>query len=248
MKILKSTFESAKLGIPLLDESLGGGIPRGSLVLIEDELGYNANILLTKFLVEGLQQGEYGFILSVDHPQEYHFAQISKLAMNPETLIETGRLIYIDAFSSPRGGYHDPKRVSKERISDLSNLFEVNETIRRTLLHVSESLAVRGIIDSFSTMLNLSDSLKSSIFFLQNRSALDKSRLSTTFMLVHADAHDPYTLKALEHLADGVITIKGKSASSSQAILRIVKMRDLDYSRELFNFEWYKGKLTMTKL
>lgn len=248
MKILKSTFESAKLGIPPLDEALGGGIPRGYLVLIEDELGYNANILLTKFLVEGLQKGEYGFILSVDHHQDYHFAQMSKLGMNPETLIETGRLIYIDAFSSLRSGYHDPKRVSKERISDLSNLFEVNETIRRTLLHVSESLAVRGVIDSFSTMLHLSDSLKSSIFFLQNRSASDKSRSSTTFMLVHADAHDPYTLKALEHLADSVITLTGQSASSSQATLRIAKMRDVDYSRELFNFEWYKGKLTMAKL
>ena len=33
--------EPCRFGIPTLDESIGGGLPRGSIILVEDEVGVN---------------------------------------------------------------------------------------------------------------------------------------------------------------------------------------------------------------
>ena len=59
--------ERAKFGIPLLDDALGGGVPRGSIILVEDEVGINSEHVLVQFLSEGLRTGEYGYILSTEH-------------------------------------------------------------------------------------------------------------------------------------------------------------------------------------
>ncbi len=46
----------AKFGIPDLDAALDGGIPRGSLILLEEDTGAKSGILQAKFVAEGLLQ------------------------------------------------------------------------------------------------------------------------------------------------------------------------------------------------
>ncbi|XP_065170843.1 elongator complex protein 4 [Atheta coriaria] len=55
-------------GVPSLDKVLGGGIPVGSITLIEeDEHGIFAKTLLKYFLVEGVACGQHSVTVSLDH-------------------------------------------------------------------------------------------------------------------------------------------------------------------------------------
>ena len=55
----------AKFGISLLDEALGGGIPRGSVVLLEEEMGTKSDYFFAHFLaISGLLANKNFFCFS----------------------------------------------------------------------------------------------------------------------------------------------------------------------------------------
>ena len=120
-------------GVPTLDEILGGGVAAGSNVLIEDEIGAEADPFVLQFLAEGLKTGEYGYIFSTEHPYEFYNEMMNGLGVNPEMLEATGRLKFIDAFSNPFG-YTDLKTNHQYSVQDLAKPREINETIRRKKL------------------------------------------------------------------------------------------------------------------
>ena len=82
-------------GIPTLDEILGGGVPAGANVLIEDEIGAEADPFVLQFLAEGLKAGEYGYIFSTEYPYGYYQDMMNGIGVNPEMLEATGRLKFI---------------------------------------------------------------------------------------------------------------------------------------------------------
>lgn len=57
------------IGIPALDEMLGGGVPRGYSVLVSGPSGSGKSILAAAFLAEGARNGETGVIAAFEqHP------------------------------------------------------------------------------------------------------------------------------------------------------------------------------------
>jgi circadian clock protein KaiC len=56
----------ALLGVPGLDEMLGGGLPRGYSLLVAGPSGSGKSILAASFLAEGARQGETGVIAAFE--------------------------------------------------------------------------------------------------------------------------------------------------------------------------------------
>ena len=57
------------MGVPGLDEMLGGGLPRGYSVLVAGPSGSGKSILAATFLAEGARCGETGVIAAFEqHP------------------------------------------------------------------------------------------------------------------------------------------------------------------------------------
>lgn len=54
------------MGVPLLDEMLGGGLPSGYSLLVAGPSGSGKTILATAFLSEGVRQGEPGVIVAFE--------------------------------------------------------------------------------------------------------------------------------------------------------------------------------------
>jgi circadian clock protein KaiC len=54
------------MGVPLLDEMLGGGLPSGYSLLVAGPSGSGKTILATKFLSEGVRRGEPGVIVAFE--------------------------------------------------------------------------------------------------------------------------------------------------------------------------------------
>ena len=234
-------------GIPSLDEILGGGIPPGSNVLIEDAIGAEADPFVLQFLAEGLKAGEYGYIMSTEHPYDYYVDILNGIGVNPDMLSATGRLQYIDAFSNPFG-YADKRDSHQHTVNDLSHPREINETIRRAFLHVqNQKIMKRGIILSLSSIIYASNESKNVIFsFLQNRLASNKGDGSVTIFLLHYDAHEPLLVRAIEHNCDATIRVSKAKTDNDRPIteVRVVNVKGKpELVGEPVLFEFISGKI-----
>ncbi|MCG3221357.1 MAG: hypothetical protein H7641_08250 [Candidatus Heimdallarchaeota archaeon] len=234
-------------GIPTLDEILGGGVSAGSNVLIEDEIGAEADPFILQFLAEGLKAGEYGYIFSTEHPYEYYNEMMTGIGINPDMLEATGRLKFIDAFSNPFG-YTDVKTTHEHAILNLNQPREINETIRRSFLHVqNQAILKRGIVLSLSSIIYAADDSKKVIFsFLQNRLAANKREGAVTLFSLHQDAHDPILVRAIEHNCDVTIRISKSETKAERPITeaRVINVKGKpELTGEPVLFEFISGKI-----
>ncbi|MFX1533089.1 MAG: RAD55 family ATPase [Promethearchaeota archaeon] len=233
----KKETDFARFGIPRLDAALGGGIPRGSVILLEDEVGVDKGPLLIQFLAEGLRSGEYGYILSTEHIYAHYRRLLVPFEID-EIVVETKRLVFLDGFSNPFG--YDTAAAATSGalgssglgsgfqalgqdniIRDISQPRMVTDSIRMALTHVRPPQKVRGVVDSLSTLILVSENLKAPLSFIQHQIASDKQRDYISIITLHQDAHDPFVVKAIEHYVDGVLRIK---RTPKGAILEIIKV------------------------
>jgi len=111
------------MGVPALDEMLGGGLPRGYSLLVAGPSGSGKSILAAAFLAEGVRRGETGVVAAFEQRPEYARNRI--LA----DLIDNGQVGLVDS--------HAP---------DLS----IDEIVLLLLKEVTRLKATRVVIDSLS--------------------------------------------------------------------------------------------------
>jgi circadian clock protein KaiC len=111
------------MGVPHLDEMLGGGLPRGYSLLVAGPSGSGKSILAAAFLAEGARRGETGVIAAFEqHPNRARSRIVADL-------IESGRVGLVDS-----------------QASDLS----IDEIVLLILKEVRRLGASRVVIDSLS--------------------------------------------------------------------------------------------------
>lgn len=75
-----STVARLPMGVPGLDDMLGGGLPRGQSLLVAGPSGSGKSILASAFLVEGARQGETGVIAAFEQrPTQSRGAALGEL-------------------------------------------------------------------------------------------------------------------------------------------------------------------------
>ena len=117
------TVSRLSMGVPKLDEMLGGGLPRGYSMLVAGPSGSGKSILATSFLAEGARQGETGVIAAFEqHPNRSRGRELTKL-------IESSRVGVINTSAA-----------------DLS----IEEVVYLLLQEVQRLGATRIVIDSLS--------------------------------------------------------------------------------------------------
>jgi circadian clock protein KaiC len=116
-------IQRLKMGVPRLDEMLGGGLPRGYSLLVAGPSGSGKSILAATFLAEGARNGENGVIAVFE--QRPHHSQNATLA----NLIHSGQVGLVDS-----------------RAPDLS----IDEIVQLLLSEIRRLNATRVVIDSLS--------------------------------------------------------------------------------------------------
>ena len=203
------------MGVPGLDEMLGGGLPRGYSVLVAGPSGSGKSILATAFLAEGVRCGEAGVMAAFEqHPSK---------ARNRELfdLIESGHVGLVDT-----------------RAPDLS----IDETVLLLMKEVRRLGAKRVVIDSLSGFeLSLPPTFRDDFreSLLQLVSVLARTGVT---VLVTSELEDRYTdLRFSPYgaafLTDAIIVQRYiELGSRLRRVMAVVKVRASAHSDELREF------------
>jgi circadian clock protein KaiC len=117
------------IGIPELDEMLGGGIPEGDSLLVAGASGTGKSLLATQFIYAGIRAGEPGIVAIFEERPEEYAGRATSFGLDLQTPIAEGMLniIYL-------------------RPLDLS----VDETMQEILDAIKRTGAKRLVIDSLA--------------------------------------------------------------------------------------------------
>ncbi len=129
-------MEKTRTGIPGLDDLLGGGIPKGSNVLVSGGAGTGKTILTTQYLYQGaLQFGEPGVFVTLE-------GNVRDIAWNMENF-------QWDIKSLQDRGMFTIYRLGMEFISDKTMVEErLDEQLKEIEKEVEEINAKRLVVDS----------------------------------------------------------------------------------------------------
>ena len=201
-----------KMGIPPLDEMMGGGLPRGYPLLVAGPSGAGKSILASAFLVEGARAGETGVIAAFE--QRSNSARGHALA----DLIAAGRIGVLDTCAP-----------------DLS----VEEIARLLITEIQRLKASRVVIDSLSGFeLALAPTFRED--YREALARLVSSLAATgVSVLMTSELEDRYTdLRFSPYgtafMTDAIIVQRYIEVESRlQRVLAVVKVRGSEHSNEL---------------
>ena len=204
------------MGVPQLDDMLGGGLPTGYSLLVAGPSGSGKTILATAFLVEGVRRGEPGVIVA--------FEQTPSQSRNRtiDTLVRAGQIGLINT-----------------RALDLS----IDEIVRHMIDLIHQMKATRVVIDSLSGFeLAVAPSFREDFRESLFRMVAVLANLGVTVLLT-SELEDRYTdLRFSPYgsafLTDAIIVQRYIEVESYlKRVMAVVKVRGSTHSNELRQFE-----------
>ena len=200
------------MGVPHLDEMLGGGLPRGHSLLVAGPSGSGKSILATAFLAEGARCGETGVIAFFE--QRPHRARDGVI----RGLIASGRVAEVDT-----------------QAADLS----IDEIVFELLNEIRRLKATRVVIDSLSGFeLVLAPTFREDFkeSLLRMVAALERSGVT---VLMTSELEDRYidlrfSPYGTAFLTDAIIVQRYiELGSRLRRVMAVVKVRGSKHSNEL---------------
>lgn len=215
--VRKSTGEKRiPMGIPGLDDMLGGGLPAGYSMLVVGPSGSGKTVLATEFLAEGVRQGEPGVIAAFEKSP-------SQLLNNKvQILVDAGQVGVIDT-----------------RSLDLS----IDETLHDLIDMIKRMQAKRVVIDSLSGFElalapEFSEDFRSSLY----RMVAELTSMGVTILMT-SELEDRYTELRFSpfgsaFLADAIVVQRYvELAGQFKRVFSVVKVRGSDHSKDIRLFD-----------
>src|SRR3984893_9720709 len=204
------------MGVPGLDDMLGGGLPSGYSMLVAGPSGSGKTILATAFLAEGVRRGEPGIIVAFEQtPSQLRTRTI-------DDMVRAGQIGLINT-----------------RSLDLS----IDEIVQNLVEQIHRMKATRVVIDSLSgfelaVAPTFREDFRESLF----RMVAVLSSLGVTVVMT-SELEDRYTdLRFSPYgsafLTDAIIVQRYIEIESRlKRVLAVVKVRGSSHSNELRQFE-----------
>jgi circadian clock protein KaiC len=219
-----STQKRLSMGVPRLDEMMGGGLPSGYSLLVAGPSGSGKTILATAFLVEGVRRGEPGVIVAFEQtPSQSRTRTI-------DDLVRAGSIGLINT-----------------RSLDLS----MDEVIQHLINLIHSMKAKRVVIDSLSgfelaVAPTFREDFRESLF----RMIAVLSNLGVT-VLMTSELEDRYgdlrfSPYGSAFLTDAIIVQRYIEIKSClKRVMAVVKVRASAHSNELREFEIDDGGIVI---
>jgi KaiC/GvpD/RAD55 family RecA-like ATPase len=209
--------EMVKTGIHGLDEILGGGLPKDSIVLLSGTCGTGKSIFGMNFLIEGAIKGEPGIYIALEESPESNIEQMKLFGWPVDELVKSKKLMILQP--------------------ELYNFDALLTTIEDSIERIK---AQRLVIDAISIIgMYFEDPYKVRKSILQLGALLKKMKC-TTIAIDEVEEGEP-SLSAYgveEFVVDGVIVlylIKRSNIYLRAAVIR--KMRGVNHSTKIHPME-----------
>jgi circadian clock protein KaiC len=200
------------VGVPVLDDMLGGGLPRGYSLLVAGPSGAGKTILSSAFLAEGARQGETGVIVAFDQ--------------NP---FRSRNRVVADLVESDKVG------LVHTHAPDLS----IEEIVLRIMTEIRRLKATRVVIDSLSGFeLAIAPTFRPDFRESLSRMVTALAAAGAT-VLMTSELEDRYTdLRFSPYgtafMTDAIIVMRYMEVDSRLSrMLAVVKVRASDHSNQL---------------
>ena len=210
------------MGIPELDEMLGGGIPEGDSLLIAGSSGTGKSLLATQFIAEGIRQGQPGIVAVFEERPEEYAARAGNFGLDLKTPMEDGQL-----------------KVIYLRPLDLS----VDETMQEILDAIKQTGAKRLVIDSLAGFemalapgfrTDFRESLYRMIYSL---TGIGVTILSTVEM-EESFTELLFSTYSISFLTDDIIRLRYVEIEGQlRKVMMVVKMRRGAHSKDIREYE-----------
>ncbi len=213
---IQTAGQRLPIGVPGLDEMLGGGLPVGYSLLVVGPTGSGKTILATEFLAEGVRRGEPGVIAAFEKsPSQLLDNKLSRL-------VNEGHVGVIDT-----------------RSLDLS----IDETLHDLIAMINRMQAKRVVIDSLSGFElalapEFSEDFRGSLY----RMVAELTAMGVTILMT-SELEDRYTdLRFSPYgsafLADAIIVQRyAEIEGQFKRVFSVVKVRGSEHSKEIRLFD-----------
>lgn len=209
-------------GVPEVDEMMGGGIPEGDSLLVAGSSGTGKSLLGTKFIVEGIRQGEPGIVAMFEERPEEYAERAASFGLDLDTPQKEGtlKLLYI-------------------RPLDLS----VDETVREIIDAVQASGAKRLVIDSLAGFeMALAPGFRTDFRESLYRMIGALTRIGVTILstVEVQETFTGFTLSAyaISFLSDDILRLRFVSINGQlRKMMVVIKMRRSTHSIDMREFQ-----------
>lgn len=217
----KSTPSDDKVptGVAGLDEMLGGGFPKGHVVLVTGLPGTGKTCFALQFLWAGLSKGEKGLFLSLEEDVPQLLATARQFGWPVDEAVKAKALQFLRL---------DPKETKQ-------NLTRIQGDLPKQLGALGVS---RIVVDSVSLLNMLSPDEPARRATLFSLAAVCRNSGATTVLTAEADPQHPEVSRdgLSEYVADGVVVLGYNRAEDGRRVglaLRVMKMRRTAHVRSV---------------
>jgi circadian clock protein KaiC len=226
-----TVLERCATGIEGLDNIVGGGIPRGNMVLVAGSVGTGKTTLCLEFLVHGAERGERSLLISVTESSTKLTQNLSTFEFFRTELVEQGSLVLIDL-----PVVYDRLGLGHEELTA-----EEIDIVIRTIRDLVRSLGIRRLVLDSLTSVCYRIRRDEQIRDFMLRLGQELSEAGCTSLLVSEIGPTPgrYSLHGVEEaIVDGVILLwNTRRLGDILRVLQVVKMRGTSHSRAQYVME-----------
>jgi circadian clock protein KaiC len=213
------------VGVPALDEMMGGGIPAGDSIMVSGPTGSGKSILATQFVAEGYQRGECAVIAVFEEDPNAYIRRAVNLGLPLAEMVAAGKLEVM---------YLTP--------IDLS----VDETLQEIRLRINRLGATRVVIDSMSGFeVALAPTFRQDFREAYYRLLRAITSLGITVMSTVEVWESEYLRFApfnVSFLADDIVAMRYIELHGElKKVLSVIKMRSSAHSTELRQYDLTAG-------
>jgi CheY-like chemotaxis protein/KaiC/GvpD/RAD55 family RecA-like ATPase len=218
-------------GIEGLDNMLGGGLPKGSNILLAGPLGKGKSTFAKRFISNGLSQGEKCLYLAVDDDPAMIRSELNK--MPPSNVLEqenNNMLRFIDAYTWASG---EKRSKEKFKVSGVLTLDQLADLISKAGSDIGQTIQQkhggRRVIDSISSLFVNFELPAVQLFLSQvSRTAMAFGGVTTLFVIEEGSVSEQ-TVNNIKYAMDGVIEF---SESSGSKVLRVTDIKWIKFNND----------------
>jgi circadian clock protein KaiC len=223
-------------GVEGLDELIGGGFPRGRVILVLGGPGTGKTILASQFLYKGISQyGENGIFVSLDEGKNHFYSEMAKFGWDFKKAEDEGKFLFVDATRLSRVAMLKEKLTKEETSSLRGKELQIDRLIEELQAKIQQISAKRVVLDTLASLfyrfIDPIERRTAGVDLIESLSDINATTIVTTEL---SQLGLERNLMDEEFLVHGVIMMQTLfSGGSTTRALQVEKMRSTNVNPNL---------------